>query len=118
MNISDKLLATRSGQLNQRVVIRRAVITRDEELNEVKSYTDSKPVWASVIQEMAGYSKQTGVEPVKSVTYQVLLRYGVSISTDDLIRYKSANLKITAPIVDVCGRHKYLAFSAEELREV
>ena len=117
MNITDKLLSTRSGELNQQIRIRRAVITRDAELNELKTYVDSKPIWAAVTQQMAGYSKQAGIEPVHAISYEIIVRYGAAVAADDLIRYRSADLKVTTPVVDVGGRHKYLVFGAEELRE-
>ena len=54
---------------------------------------------------------------MRSVTYQVVVRYGANIVRDDFIKYGKAVLHITSPIVDVMGRHKYLVFEAVDLRE-
>ena len=117
MNISAKLLDYTAADLRHRITIQKVTITRDEELNEVKSYADGDTIWAAVEEQAAGDTKLAGTEPVRSVTYRIVVRHGASIARDDLVKYGSAVLHITSPIVDVMGRHKYLVFEAVDLRE-
>ena len=117
MNISAKLLDYTAADLRHRITIQKVTITRDEEINEVKSYADGDIIWAAVEPLTAGDTRLTGTEPVRSVAYQVVVRYGANIVRDDMIKYGKAVLHITSPIVDVMGRHKYLVFEAVDMRE-
>ena len=117
MNISAKILSYTASDLRDLIIIRKATITRDAELNEIKAYADGDIIWAAVEPLTTGDTRLTGTEPVRSVTYQVVVRYGANIVRDDMIKYGKAVLHITSPIVDVMGRHKYLVFEAVDMRE-
>jgi head-tail adaptor len=81
------------GELNERVTIQTATVTRGDANAEVLSWATVATVWAKVV-ERGGREPQLADRPVMLVSYEVIVRSGVTVGHNDRLTWGDKTLTI------------------------
>lgn len=82
-----------AGELTERITVQTATVTRGEANAEVISWADVATVWAKVV-ERGGREPQLADRPVMLVSYEVIIRSGVTVSHLDRLVWGTMTLSI------------------------
>ena len=82
-----------AGDLNERVTIQTATVTRGTANAEVVSWADVATVWARIV-ERGGREPLLADRPVMVVAYEVTIRDGVSVTHSDRLTWGDKTLAI------------------------
>lgn len=117
MLLSPNILNLTASDLRSRITIRHGFPSFDADHNIVIKYNDNYNVdrWACVSAKTSVLNFQQNADDNK-IVYEVIVRYGASISMDDDIIFNGSHLKLSAPPTDIEGRHKFLAMECYEQR--
>ena len=82
-----------AGDLNEQVTIQTATVTRGTANAEVVSWADVVTVWATVT-ERGGREPVLADRPVMLVSYEVIIRNGVTVTHSDRLVWNDKTLAI------------------------
>lgn len=120
MNIENAVKDMSVNNLQNRITIMRlGTSTYGEDGDTIASWRDVATIWACV-EAFSTMSVAGSAENEYIVTYRVTIRYGAAAITQaDRIRLADGGiLTITAPPVDVAGRHTWIVMEAKRMVEV
>lgn len=121
MNLNETILKTMcTSRLRNRITIMRlGTSTYSEDGDIIAAWQDVATIWACV-EAFSMMSVAGSAENEYIVTYRVTIRYGAAAITQaDRIRLADGGiLTITAPPVDVAGRHVWIVLEAKRMVEV
>lgn len=83
----------RAGDLNERVTIQTATVTRGTANAEVVNWADVATVWAKIV-ERGGREPLLADRPVMVVAYEVTIRAGVNVTHSDRLTWGDKTLAI------------------------
>lgn len=83
----------RAGDLNERVTIQTATVTRGTANAEVVSWADVATVWAKIV-ERGGREPLLADRPIMVVAYEVTIRAGVTVTHSDRLVWGDKTLAI------------------------
>lgn len=120
MNIENAVKNMSVNNLQNRITIMRlGTLTYGEDGDAIAAWQDVATIWACV-EAFSMMSVAGSAENEYIVTYRVTIRYGAAAITQaDRIRLADGGiLTITAPPVDVAGRHVWIVLEAKRMVEV
>ena len=82
-----------AGDLNERVTIQRATVTRGAANAELLTWSNGETVWAKVT-ERGGREPQLADRPVMLISYEVVIREGVPVTHSDRLTWNGKTLAI------------------------
>lgn len=86
-------MAITTNDMNEQVVIQRATATRDAYNAEVLSWETLGTVWAKVT-ERGGREPMLADRPIMLVSYEVIIRSGVTVTHYDQLQWRGKTLAV------------------------
>ena len=82
-----------AGELSEQVTIQRAAVTRGAANAELLTWSNGETVWAQVT-ERGGREPQLADRPVMLISYEVVIRAGVTVTHSDRLAWGGKVLAI------------------------
>ena len=82
-----------AGELSEQVTIQRAAVTRGAANAELLTWSNGETVWARIV-ERGGREPQLADRPVMLISYEVVIRDGVTVTHSDRLTWNGKTLAI------------------------
>ena len=82
-----------AGELSEQVTIQRAAMTRGAANAELLTWSNGETVWARIV-ERGGREPQLADRPVMLISYEVVIRDGVTVTHSDRLTWNGKTLAI------------------------